>query len=109
MPETTSATPQIQLQRIAALLGATSTELLSSPHALDHAPTLLDLHHAEGQVRLQLDPDHHDVPTLLVTDRPGALLAEATRLLDTLDEAAQSPLHETRLILERANGTIGAL
>jgi hypothetical protein len=93
--------PQQRLQSATALIHAATTDLLSAPAALEHPTDLIDLHLAEGQLRQLLDANHQDVPTVLVTDHPGTLLQEATRLLDALPEDEQSQVHEVRILLER--------
>lgn len=100
MTETLAADTQDRLQQIAALLSAT-TQLLDHPVALDLAPELLDLHTAESQVRLYLDPAHQDVPDVLVTDRPGVLLGEALQLMEALPEDDRTVLHGAHLVLMR--------
>jgi hypothetical protein len=104
MTETLAADTQARLQQIAALLSATTTQLLDHPVALDRAPELLDLHTAESQVRLHLDQVHQDVPDVLVTDRPAVLLGEAAQLLDALPEDDRTALHGTRVLIEHATG-----
>jgi hypothetical protein len=94
--------PQERLQSAAALIHAATTHLLATEAAPEHATDLIDLHLAQGQIRLLLDAAHQDVPTVLVTDRPGVLLHEATQLLGALPDDQQSELHEVRLLLERA-------
>ncbi|QCU79573.1 hypothetical protein E7744_14715 (plasmid) [Citricoccus sp. SGAir0253] len=102
MTTTTSPETQDKLQQIRALISATSTQLLDHPVALDRAPDLLDLHVAEGQVRLHLDPAHQDALDVLVTDRPAVLLGEALDLMDTLPESDRAALHAVHVVLTRA-------
>lgn len=109
MTETLPADTQDRLQQVAALLSATTTQLLDSPTALDRAPDLLDLHTAEAQVRLRLDQTHQDVPSVLVTDRPAVLLGEAIQLMDALPEDDRAALHGTYMVLVRATGWVGDL
>ena len=93
--------PQERLQSAIALLHAATTHLLATPAALEHATDLIDLHLAQAQLRLLLDAEHRDVPTVLVTDHPDTLLHEATRLLDALPEDEQARVQEVRILLER--------
>jgi hypothetical protein len=109
MTETLPADTQDRLQQVAALLSAVATQLLDHPVALDRAPDLLDLHTAEGQVRLHLDDAHQDVPDVLVTDRPAVLLGEAIQLLDALPDHDRAELHGTYMVLVRATGWVGDL
>jgi hypothetical protein len=104
MTETIPVDTQDRLQQVAALLDATTTQLLDHPAALDRAPDLLDLHTAEAQVRLHLDAAHQDVPSVLVPDRPAVLLGEAIQLLDALPEDNRAALQETRMLIEHATG-----
>jgi hypothetical protein len=97
----TIISPQERLQSAAALIHTATTDLLTTSAALEHATDLIDLHLAEGQLRLLLDTDHQDVPTVLVTDHPGTLLHEASQLLDALPEDEQSQLHEVSMLLKR--------
>jgi hypothetical protein len=104
MTETIPVGTQDRLQQVAALLSATTTQLLDHPAAPGRAPDLLDLHTAESQVRLHLDPAHQDVPSVLVSDRPTVLLHEAAQLLDALPEEDRAALQETRMLIGRAAG-----
>ncbi len=99
----TTIDPQERLQSAVALIHAATTDLLTTSAALEHATDLIDLHLAQGQLRQLLDADHQDVPTVLVTDHPGTLLHEATRLLDALPEDDQSQVHQVRTLLERTS------
>ncbi|MCG2621114.1 hypothetical protein LVY72_04195 [Arthrobacter sp. I2-34] len=109
MAKTLPADTQDRLQQVAALLSATTTQLLEHPVALDRAPDLLDLHTADVQVRLHLDQAHQDVPDVLVTDRPAVLLDEAIQLLDALPEHDRAALHGPYLVLVRAAEWAGDL
>lgn len=93
--------PQERLQSATALIHAATTDLMTTSAALEHATDLIDLHLAQGQLRQLLDADHQDVPTVLVTEHPGTLLHEATRLLDTLPKEEQSEVQEVLTLLER--------
>lgn len=109
MTETLPSDTQDRLQQVVALLTATTTQLLDHPVALDRSPELLDLHTAEGQVRLHLDAAHQDVPDVLVTDSPAVLLGEAIKLMDALPEDDRATLHGAYLTAVRTAGWAGEL